>query len=490
VSTAALQPEAPASAAGFTFVQPGMVIDHWRVDAKLHKGGMATLWRVSDTRDGSVHCMKVPLLGEIDDPTAIIGFEQEQMILPLLEGVHVPAFHASGDFDRQPYIVMELIDGASLRPQLDLGPMAPERVADIGARVAAALHSLHQQGVIHLDVKPSNVMFRGSADAGDAVLVDYGLAHHARLPDLLAEQFRLPMGTGPYIAPEQVQHVRTEPRSDLFSLGVMMYFMLTGERPFGQPSSVGGLRERLWRDPPPPRVLRPDCPPWLQELILACLERDPGKRPATAAQLAFELRHPQQIRLTARATRTERDGAWRVFKRWLKARTGEPFAGTQLATHLQRAPILMVAVDLSQEWAELAEALRGTVARVLQIQADARLACVTVLRTHRIAIDERTDEQGRNLVAVKLAELQHWARPLGLRAEQLTFHVLESPDPAQAIIDYAAHNQVDHIVVGCRGNSALRRYLGSVSAQVVAQAPCSVTVVRVPARDAASAARS
>src|SRR5258706_1587523 len=144
--------------------------------------------------------MKVPRIKGGDDPATIVGFEVEQMILPTLAGVHVPRFVARGDFTVLPYIVMERIGGDSLKARLDAAPLPPAEVADIGARVATALHELHLQHVVHLDVKPSNIMFRAS---GEAVLVDFGLSRHDRLPDLLEEEFELPMGTGPYMSPEQ-----------------------------------------------------------------------------------------------------------------------------------------------------------------------------------------------------------------------------------------------------------------------------------------------
>jgi serine/threonine protein kinase len=131
-------------------------------------------------------------------------------------------------------------------------------VIEIGARVATALHDLHRQHLVHLDVKPSNIMFRPD---GTAVLVDFGLSRHDHLPDLLDEEFELPMGTGPYMSPEQVQFVRNDPRSDLFALGVMLYHFTTGQRPFGSARHVRGLRRRLYLDPVPPRALRATARP-------------------------------------------------------------------------------------------------------------------------------------------------------------------------------------------------------------------------------------
>ena len=120
---------------------------------------------------------------------------------------------------------MERIDGASLRSRFDDAPLPIAEVARIGAKVATALHDLHRQHVVHLDVKPSNIMFRAAVDGrgGEAVLIDFGLSRHDRLPDLLEEEFELPMGTAPYMSPEQVQFVRNDPRSDLFSPGILLY---------------------------------------------------------------------------------------------------------------------------------------------------------------------------------------------------------------------------------------------------------------------------
>src|SRR5262249_11549727 len=109
----------------------------------------------------------------------------------------------------------------------------------------------------------------------------------------------------------------------------------------------------------------------------------------------------------------------------------------------------------------------------------ARLACVNVLKLSRIAEDEFEDAEGRNLHLLRLAALKRWARPLRVAADRITYHVLESPDPAAALIEHARENAVDQVVMGARASSTLRRYLGSVSSRVVAEAPCTVTVVRI-----------
>ena len=458
---------------------PGQIIDGFRLEERMHRGGMAVLWRVTNPDRGDVPMiMKIPVFGYDEGPGAIVGFEVEQMILPRLSGPHVPAFIAEAGFDTQPYIVMERIAGVSLVPLIEEAPLASARLAEIGARVAAALHDLHQQHVIHFDIKPSNVMCR---ESGKAVLIDYGLSRHDQLPDLLQEEFHLPLGTGPYISPEQLMGDRSDPRSDLFALGVMLYLFATGERPFGTPARASALRRRMWRDPTPPRRLNPQIAPGMQELIMQCLEVAPEKRPATAGQLAFDLMHLDQVALTARAERMRRDGFLTVARRRFGAfAAARRPASPPVSQHLATAPIVMAAIDLAPEMEALSDALRTIVSRILAIVPEARLACVNVVKTSRLGVDFGEDEQGRNLHVQRLVELKHWAQALKIPPERVTCTVLESPDPPSALLDYASNAHVDHIVIGARGASAVRRYLGSVSSQVVAQAPCNVTVVRAP----------
>jgi nucleotide-binding universal stress UspA family protein len=453
----------------------GDVIDGFRLDRLLPAGGMSSLWQVSRQDVIFPALMKIPRLGAGESQFAILGFEVEQIILPRLFGPHVPRFVAAGDFDG-PYIVMELIEGRSLKTRLDALPLPADEVAAIGARVATALHDIHQQHVIHLDLKPSNIIMRGD----DAVLIDFGLSRHLQLPDLPAEEIAGPLGTGIYISPEQLDGVRTDPRSDIFALGVILYFLATGERPFGEPGPVREWRHRLYDDPPPPRSIRADVPPWLQEVIMRCLERDPAKRHQSAAQLAFDLTHPQQIALTARAEATRRGGLFAAIGRRLARLRPNAIEVRPRGAGPKSAPIIVAAIDLTASPA-LADAQRENLRRIMAAEPNARLACVNVFKLAKFTLDEFQDEQGRDAHLKRLAELEYWVHPIRDVTEFFTFHVLEAADPAAALVEFARKSQADHIVIGARGSSALRRYLGSVSAQVVSEAPCTVTVVRAPA---------
>ena len=458
-------------------LESGSVVDGFLVEDCVHKGGMATLWRVLRPGTTMPMLMKVPKLAEGADPAAIVSFEMEQMILPRLSGPHVPKFVAAGDFAVQPYLVMEFIAGNTLLARLPDLPLPNNEVAEIGVKVATALDDLHRQHVVHLDVKPSNIMFRPT---GEAVLLDFGLSRHDHLPDLMQAEFHLPFGTAPYMAPEQLLRVRQDPRSDLFALGVLLYFFSTGVRPFGESETMYGMRRRLWRDPYPPRAVKPDYPPWLQEIVLRCIESEPAWRYPTASQLAFDLSHPGQVKLTARSERLRRDPLTTVLRRRFNTDLKRPRTKPALVAQLASAPIVAVAIDLADTSASLEDALRRTSERILATLPSARLACLNVLKQGRITLDTTLDAQGRNKHLDRLVALKHWAQPLELEESRLTVHVLEAVDPASAILEFVEANQIDHLLIGARQNSLRRTLLGSVSARIAAEAPCSVTVVRPP----------
>ncbi len=456
-------------------IEPGTIVDGYHVGDLVHKGGMAYLLRCTHPEIPFPLLMKVPKLAQGEDPATIVSFEMEQMILPRLSGLHIPKTFSVGDFAKRPYVVMEEISGSTLLPKLKSLPLPPEEVASIGAMLATALDSLHRQNVIHLDLKPSNVLFRPS---GEAVLIDYGLSHHTQLPDLMSEQFRLPYGTAPYMAPEQVLGVRNYRRSDVFALGVLLYFFATAVRPFGDPQSLKGLKERLWRDPIPPSRWRADIPSWLQEVILRCLEPNPENRYPTAAQLAFDLKNVAQIPLTSRATKKRQDSWFTAQRRKANAETYAPAKKLATQSKFSAAPIIVVAIGPKTITGPLGIALRDKLASTLAATPQARVVAMTILRNDGTPLAQESDAISGNRHVARIVALKHWAKPLGLRDQAISYHVPEAANPAEAILEYARANHVDHIIMGARAESAIRTLLGTVSAQVAAHAPCTVTVVR------------
>jgi nucleotide-binding universal stress UspA family protein len=479
-------------------LDPGTEIDGFRIEGRIHSGGMATIYRVTGRDAGFPLVMKVPRLGHGEPGESVVSFEVEQLVMAALTGPHVPRFVAAGDLARHPYVVMEYVEGRSLSSWTEGAPVDPGEVARLGAALGTALHSLHLQGTIHLDVKPSNVIVRPT---GEAVLIDFGLARHAHYPDLLAEEIPNPIGSAPYISPEQVMGVRWDPRSDIFALGAVLYELATGRLPWGSPGGAGALRKRLWRDPTPPRALVPGVPEWLQEVTLRCLAADPADRYPSAAQAAFDLANPDQIGVTTRGRKLRRDGAWKVFRRWVRAAGLEPGDAPAPTQRLAGPSIVLVAIATELADDAQLDALREAAQRIRAAGRHQRLACVTVIRPSPELGGSREDDTATSQRIKHLVRLRHWAEPLGLGPGQISFHAIESSDPADAILKYARLNQVDHIVIGAPPrNVALRgmlgtvstgvatdaapeplqmfRLLGTVSTKVAAEAPCTVTVVR------------
>ena len=464
--------------------EPGTELDGFVLDQCIHAGGMAHIYRVryaSEDRDpGFPMVMKVPRMTAGDGAETILGFEVEHQLLQVLSGPHVPRFVAAGDLLRVPYLVMEQVPGRPLQAWLDDVAAGGQRpgaaaIAELGAALAMAAHSLHQQDAVHLDIKPGNVMIRPD---GRAVLLDFGLSWHGHYPDLLAEGMRVAVGSPPWIAPEQVVGVRGDPRSDVFAIGVVLYELATGELPFGDPQTAGGLRQRLWMDPAPPRARAPQTPPWLQEIILRCLEPEAAHRYASAALLAFDLSHPDQVQVGERGERTRRT-SWRVHaRRWLRAAGMHYHASPLPSRQIDQVPLVMVAVP----WRDASDAtlysLRRAASRSLGIRPGARLACVTVIGPG----DTDPVDAQRSEVQVhrrQLEALRRWAQGVELEGHQASYHVLEGSDAAAALVQYARTNHVGLMILGAATHGLkLQRLAATVPIRVAMEAPCSVMLVK------------
>jgi serine/threonine protein kinase len=461
-------------------LESGQVIDGFRIESCLHAGGMAHIYRVHFA-DGQPEpfpmAMKVPRMASGDGAETIVSFEVELQLLPVLSGPHVPRFVAAGDLESMPWLVMEYIEGQTLQAMLDAdtAPFAPERIAQVGHAMALAVHSLHGQEVCHLDLKPANVLLRGD---GSVVLLDFGLSCHAHFPDLLAEELRPAVGSPIWIAPEQVVGVRGDPRSDLFAIGVMLYEMATRELPFGNPQTKGGLRQRLWMDPAPPRQLRPETPEWLQEGILRCMASEAAQRYPSAAHLALELANPAQIVVTDRGRRTRGTGFGAHFKRWLRAAGKQYTPSPPPSRQIDEVPIVMVAVPHRDASDATLYSLRQATARSLGTRPGARLACVTVISGDATA-GSAGQASETALHRQHLTRLHDWAKPLQAPGMAMSHHVLEAGDVAGALLEFARGNQVSVIVMGAATHGLqMQRLLATVPIKVAMDAPCTVILVK------------
>jgi serine/threonine protein kinase len=465
-------------------IASGTVIDGYRVGERVHGGAQSRIFRVSEPAHEFPTIIKVPRIGPLEPSENLISFETESLILPALTGPHVPRFVAAGDLGKVPYLVTEWVEGRSLESMLQSGKLPPDEAARIGAAIADAVYDLHRQDVIHLDLKPDNIIVRAH---GEVVLIDFGLAHHKRYPDLLAEEKRFAAGSAPYVSPEQVLGTRSDPRSDIFALGVVLYEIATGRLPFGIPNTMAGLRDRLWLDPVPPRVRAPEVSRWLQEIILRCLEPSADDRYQSAAHLAFDLRSPEQVSLTGRAYKSGQAGLLGQIRRWWRARSTKlRLDANPKAKSPDAAPIIMVAVDTTHPDDPRQSVLQRTTARVLSLSPEFRLICVSVIHGGPVPQAAGSGDITSGTHLDHLVLLRHWVEPLRLSPQRLSLHVIESPRPEGALLQFARRNHVDLILIGAPSSThhALA-WWRSVASGVTARAHCSVHVVRIPEPNAA-----
>jgi serine/threonine protein kinase len=441
-------------------LKAGAEIDGFTLGELVHSGAMGSVFRVEKAGFTRPLAMKVPRVGPNDPSESIVGFETEARIVPALSGPHVPGFVAVGDLVQMPYLVTEWIDGQRVEDLLAQAPLPAADVARVGAAIADALHSLHQQDAIHLDLKPENVILRAD---GTAVLIDFGFAHHARFPDLLAEETRFGTGSAPYVSPEQLFGTRDDRRSDLFALGVILYELATGKLPFGEPDS--DVRNRFWLEPAPPSSVAPGVPPWMQEIILRCLEPRAELRYQSAAHVAFDLREPEQVQLTARATKLRRTGLVSHLQRFLSAHREYGARLRSPPALLRRTPIILAAVDTEHIEDERHPAIRFAISQILALSTEFRLMCLTVIPPSASPLEH-------------LVRLRRWIDPLSLPAQRLSLHAVESSGPADVIVELARYNNVDLVVLGAPGDG-VRAWSQSVASSVTARTSCSVHVVRV-----------
>jgi len=281
-----------------TAIQAGDQLDHYRLDSVVALSGMSTVFRAIDLDTGQQVAIKVPHPEMESDPVLYDRFQREQDIGTRMQ--HPGVMKVLPNPDRsQVYMVMEWLDGRLLRTVMnEEKPLPVERAVRITVGICEALEYIHSQGVVHRDLKPENVM----VDAEDNIrLIDFGIAANAGARRLTFANFSQSMGTPDYISPEQVRGKRGDERSDVYSMGVMLYEMLTGQVPFTGPNPFAVMNDRLLNQPVPPRTLNPTITPEMQEILYRAMEREPKNRYASAREFAHDLKHPETVGVTERA---------------------------------------------------------------------------------------------------------------------------------------------------------------------------------------------
>jgi serine/threonine-protein kinase len=273
-------------------LEPGDVLDHYRIEATVARGGMGVLYRATDLHDGQQVAIKMPSAELESDPILLERFHREQEIGYELNHPGVVRTYEREEHSRI-YMVMEWAEGRLLRSILHQEHKLPiERAVQLAVNLCEALDYMHKHGVVHRDLKPENIL----VDAEDRVkIIDFGIAMKDDARRLTHVNLASAMGTPDYISPEQVKGLRVDHRCDIYSLGVILYEMLTGQVPFAGSNPLLAMNDRVLKDPKPARKLNPEIGPALQEVLDRALERDPRHRYSTASDMAWDLEHQEQV---------------------------------------------------------------------------------------------------------------------------------------------------------------------------------------------------
>jgi eukaryotic-like serine/threonine-protein kinase len=275
----------------------GTKLGPYEVVGPLGAGGMGEVYRARDTRLERTVAIKILPAQFSSDRVHKQRFEREAKTISSLNHPHICVLHDIGHQDGIDYLVMECVEGETLAKGLEKGPLPLEHVLKLGAQVADALDQAHRHNVVHRDLKPSNIMLTASG----AKLLDFGLAKPvaplASMATLTADKRESPMteegtivGTFQYMSPEQIEGKELDGRSDIFSLGAVLYEMLTGRRAFQGKSQLSVASAILEKEPPPIGTIKPLTPPPLDHAIRRSLAKDPNERWQVARDLALELK--------------------------------------------------------------------------------------------------------------------------------------------------------------------------------------------------------
>jgi serine/threonine protein kinase/Tol biopolymer transport system component len=303
---------------------PGTKLGPYEILAPLGAGGMGDVYRARDTRLGRDVAIKVLPEALTKDVDRLRRFEQEARTIAALNHPNILGIHDIGTYDGAPFLVSELLEGKTLRETLEAGPLAMRRSIEYALGIAQGLAGAHDKGIVHRDLKPENVFVTRD---GRVKILDFGLAKLASPKEesntevTLTSPATLPgvvMGTVGYMSPEQVRGEATNPRSDIFSFGAVLYEMLTGRRAFKRNTSAETMTAILREEPPELSETGWQGPPALQRILRRCLEKDAERRFQSASDLAFALESPSgsSSEIAARSI-TQTDEAAKPHRAWL-----------------------------------------------------------------------------------------------------------------------------------------------------------------------------
>jgi serine/threonine-protein kinase len=289
----------------------GAVLDgRFEIQDSISRSGMACIYKALDRKTGQTVALKVPHMQFESDVAGATRFEREEEIGKALNHPSVLKIIPVEEQKSRPYIVMEYLEGRTLADLLkETKPLPEADAVAIASRICDALDYLHKKNVVHRDLKPQNIML---CRDGSIRIMDFGIAKSSQARRLTFVGFTATMGTPDYMAPEQVQGKRGDERTDIYSLGAILYEMAAGATVFEGENPYVVMNSRLTGDPPAPRKVNPKLTPVIEEIILHALERNPANRYPTAAAMRAELDDYEKVPLTQRWRRLQPPQIWRT----------------------------------------------------------------------------------------------------------------------------------------------------------------------------------
>ena len=266
-------------------LEPGETFAGYRIEGVLDRGGMGVLYKATDPALDRTVALKIIAPEHTQNETAVARFKAEARLAASLEHQNIVPIHRAGEEGGVLYLAMRYVPGTNLRRVIDRGPMDLHRVGRITAEIADALDAAHTKGLVHRDVKPANILVCGEGDQEHVYLADFGLTKRVGSAGDLTRVGAW-VGTPDYVAPEQIQGHKVDRRADIYSLGCVLYEMLTGSVAYPKDSDMAKLWAHVTDPPPMPRVVRPDLVEDFDAVVARATAKDPDERYATAGELS------------------------------------------------------------------------------------------------------------------------------------------------------------------------------------------------------------
>src|SRR6202045_4927033 len=278
----------------------GDKLDQYELTELIARSGMASIFKAVDRLNGQTVAIKIPYAHFESDVVFYGRFQREEEVVRRLDHPNIIKVLTPARKSRM-YIAMEYVEGVSLRALMrDKQTLETEKALDIACQICEALVYMHSQGVVHRDLKPENILV---THEGQIKIMDFGIALDESARRLTWSGLSSTIGTPDYMAPEQVSGRRGDVRTDIYSLGVILYEMLTGNLPYSGPNVYTVMRSKTSEDPQPPSAFKSDIDPHLEEIVLHAIERSPRDRYASANEMLEDLRDPSRVEPKGRAQR-------------------------------------------------------------------------------------------------------------------------------------------------------------------------------------------